>query len=83
MSYDKIAAGILHGDPPPHGYIVDVVENPDTPGLMWLRLYADDISSHPDSHAEELTDWLNKTLKKLNIWTTAEWSWGMVQELPK
>lgn len=80
MSYDDIAAGILHGNPPPHDYIVDVVEDPETPGLMWLRLYADDVLGHPDSHAESLTNWLNNVLHQLNTWTTAKWSWQMVEK---
>jgi len=76
--YDTIAESILHGTPPPHGYIVDVVEKDDI-DMMFLRLYADDINSKPDSYAYALTNWLNAILKQLNTWTTTKWTWEMAE----
>lgn len=79
MSYDTIGASILHENPPPHGYIIDVVEKDDVPGMVFLRLYADDVNSKPDSYAYALTNWLNAILNRLNTWTTAKWTWEMVE----
>jgi hypothetical protein len=79
-NYDKIAESILHNDPPPHNYIVDVVEKDDEPGLMYLRLYADDILGKSESKAADLADWLNKILNKLNTWTTAGWTYEMAEK---
>lgn len=78
-SYDQIAASILHNDPPPHNYIVDVVEKDDEPGCVYLRVYADDINSHPDSHAHSLASWLTKTLNRLNNFTTGKWTYEMAE----
>ncbi len=72
--YDTIAESLLHNNPPPHGYIVDVVEKDDIPGMMFLRLYADNINSKPDSYAHALASWLNVILKQLNTWTTTKWT---------
>lgn len=77
MGYDQIAQSILHNDLPPHGYIVDVVE---TDELMFLQVYADDINSHADTDAEQLAVWLKTTLDKLNMWSTAKWTWTMAEK---
>lgn len=79
-SYDQIAASMLHSDPPPHGYIVDVVEKDDEPGNVYLRVYADDINNHPDSHASALATWLKSMLDRLNNWTSGKWTWEMAEK---
>lgn len=80
MAYDTIAESILHGNPPPYNYIVDIVEKDDMPGCAYLRLYADDILGKPESNAEQLADWLNIVLKQLNTWTTAKWTYEMAEK---
>jgi hypothetical protein len=75
--YDQIAESVLHSNPPPCGYIVDVVEKEDEPGCVYLRVYADDINSHPDGEAEQLATWLKATLNRLNNFTTGKWTWEM------
>lgn len=80
-SYDQIGATILHNNPPPHSYIVDVVEKDDEPGLVYLRLYADDINNHPDSQAYALTTWLNAILKQLNSsFSIGKYTWEMAKK---
>ena len=63
--HDYVGAKILHDNPPPAGYTADVVDK-DENGLLYIRLYADEINSLSDSYAQNLADWLNITLKKLN-----------------
>lgn len=65
-SYDYIAANILHSNPPPRGFTVDVIEKDDEPGLVYLRLYAYEIHDHSESKAEQLSDWLKNMLNQLN-----------------
>jgi hypothetical protein len=79
-SYDQIAASLLHSNPPPHNYIVDVVEKDDEPGNVYLRVFADDINSHPDSEAYDLATWLTATLNRLNQWTVGTWTWEMAEK---
>jgi hypothetical protein len=77
-SYDYIGQSILHGSPPPHGFIVDVVEKDDEPGLVYLRLYADDVNSKADSRAADLTQWLNSILYQLNhSMSIGRYTWEM------
>jgi hypothetical protein len=80
-SYDYIGASILHNSPPPHGYIVDVVEKDDEPGLVYLRLYADDVLSKPEHKAQALADWLNRILRQLNeSLSIGKYTYEMVDE---
>jgi hypothetical protein len=79
-NYDKIASSILNSYPPPHNYIVDVVEKYDEPGCVYLRVYADDINNHPDSQAQALAAWLKTTLDRLNNFTTGKWTWDMAEK---
>jgi hypothetical protein len=79
-NYDQIAASILHNNPAPHAYIVDIVEKDDEPGLMYLRIYADDILGKPEHKAEDLANWLNSMLSQLNQWTTASWTYEMAEK---
>lgn len=78
MSYDSVAQHLLQTNPPPHGYIVNVVDK-DEPGLLYLRLYADDINNKPDSYAGALTTWLNAILNQLNNHPliTSKFTWEM------
>jgi hypothetical protein len=83
-SYDYIAQSILHAHPAPKGYVVDVVTKDDSPGMVYLRLYADNINSLPDSRAQELADWLNFILKKLNnSLSVGKFTYEMSGELPQ
>ena len=81
-NYDAVAQHLLQTNPPPHNYIVDVVEKDDEPGLVYLRLYADDINSKPDSYAGSLTVWLNAMLNQLNNHPliVGKYTWEMAGE---
>lgn len=80
MGFDIIAAGMLHNEPPPHGFVIDIVEKDDEPGCVYLRLYADDVLDHPESEVENLRDWLKSMLDRLNQWTTGTWTWEMAEK---
>lgn len=80
--YDAVAQHMLQTNPPPHDYIVDVVEKPDEPGMVYLRLYADDINDKPDSYAYALTGWLNAILNALNNnpLVAGKFTWEMAEK---
>jgi hypothetical protein len=79
-NYDYIGKKILHEHPPPHGYIVDVVEKDDEPGIVYLRLYGDDINNKADWRVADLTQWLNDILYKLNnSLSIGKYTWEMSQ----
>jgi hypothetical protein len=83
-SYDYIAKSILNTTPPPAGITVDIVEYPDQPGLVYLRLYAIEIHDQPDSKAEQLAVWLAKILVKLNdSLSIGKYTWEMSTDLPR
>lgn len=73
----------LDSAPPPHGFIIDIVEKEEPSNMLFLRFYADDLLNHPESEVQELTDWLNGILKVLNNpLLTIKWTWEVSGDTP-
>lgn len=66
-SYCPIAKNILDSNPPPYkNFICDVVEIPEYVGVVFLRMYAQNLADFSDDQIAGITEWLNKVLKLLN-----------------
>lgn len=65
--YCAVAKAILSSSPPPYaGFICDVFETAEYPGVVFLRVYADNLASFSDTKVAGIAQWLNKVLKLLN-----------------
>lgn len=64
--YDSVAQKYLFENPPPGKLTIEAVQYLSEPGMVFLRLFRDEINSKPTHFADELRDWLQKTLDDLN-----------------
>jgi hypothetical protein len=65
--YCAVAKHILETNPPPYQkFICDVWEMPEYPGVMFLRMYADNLAEFSDNQIAGITEWLNKVKRLLN-----------------
>lgn len=63
---------------------LDVVENEDEPGIVYLLLYAHDIHFMSDYEAERLAEWLKKLLDDLNkSLSIGKYTYAITAEEPK
>jgi hypothetical protein len=66
-SYCAIAKHILSSNPPPYRtFLCHVVELDEYPGVVFLRMYAQNLAEHSDNQIAGITEWLNKVLRLLN-----------------
>lgn len=66
--YDSIAKQIIQTTQAPYPTVrLDVVEYPDSPGLVYLRFYADNLyGDYSEAQIVSIAEWINVLLKKLN-----------------
>jgi hypothetical protein len=65
--YCVIAQHVLKQNPPPYKkLIVDVWEIPEYAGVVFLRLYAQNLADFSDNQIAGITEWLNKVKGLLN-----------------
>lgn len=66
--YDSLSQNIIKETPAPYpGVRMDVVEYPESPGLVYLRFYADNLyGDFSEPQIAMLGEWINVLLRELN-----------------
>lgn len=66
--YDSAAQSIIKQTKAPYSNIkLDVVEYPETPGLVYLRFYADNLyGDYSEPQIASIAEWINTLVRKLN-----------------
>lgn len=83
--YCEVSKWILETNPPPYkNFICDVWEIPEYPGVMFLRMYAENLAEFSGNQIADITEWLNKVKQLLNnhplVW--AKWAHIITERTP-
>ena len=78
-NYCVIARQLLASNPPPYkNFICDVWESPEFAGVMFLRLYADNLADFGDYQIAGITEWLNSVKRLLNQHPLIKAKWAHI-----
>lgn len=77
--YCAVAKNILEKNPPPYKkLLVDVWEIHEYPGVVFLRLYAQNLADFSDNQIAGVTEWLNKVKRLLNEHPLVRAKWAHI-----